>query len=107
MSMLQFGGVPLSVAVVAATTPPALAAFFSRGMPGFAPAALREEALLVMLVLGIGVAAAPGIAAGWQSAATMNLQQKEAASQAVPGWTLLLTLGAAAAGGLSAVWMRR
>jgi hypothetical protein len=107
MSMLQFGGVPLPLAVVVAATPPALAAFFSCRRPGFAPAALREEALLVVLVLGVAVAAAPGVAAGWQSAVTLNLQQKEVASEAVPAWTLLLTLGAATFGGLYTVWMRR
>lgn len=107
VSMLQVEGLPLPVAAIVAATPPVLATFFSRRTPGFAPAALREEALLVMLVLGIGVAAAPGVAAGWQSAVTLNLQQKEVALRAVPAWTLLLTLGAAAAGGLYTVWMRR
>lgn len=107
VSMLRVEGLPLHVAAVVAATPPALAAFFSRRTPGFAPAALREEALLVMLVLGIGVATAPGVAAGWQSAVTLNFQQKDVASQAVPAWTLLLTLGAATVGGLYTAWMRR
>jgi len=37
----------------------------------------------------------------------LNFQQKEVASQAVPAWTLLLTLGAATVGGLYTAWMRR
>jgi hypothetical protein len=63
--------------------------------------------LLVVVVLAVVVAVAPAVAAGWQSATALNLQQKEVPSQAVPAWTLFLTLGSAVIGGLYAVWMRR
>lgn len=107
VSMLEVIGLPLPAAVTVAAVPVVVAAYLTRTKPDFAPVALREEALLVVLVLGIVVAIAPGIVAGWQSAAILNLQQQEVASQAVPAWTLLLTLGAAATGGLYTVWMRR
>jgi hypothetical protein len=107
MAMLRVEGLPVSAAASVAGGLPALAAILSRRRPHFAPTSLREEALLLVLVLGIGVAAAPGVAAGWQSGVTLNLQQKEVASQAVPAWTLLLTLGAATIGGLYTTWMRR
>jgi hypothetical protein len=107
MAMLRVEGLPLPAAAFVAGAPSALAALLSRRRPQFAPTPLREEALLVVLVLGIAVAAAPGVAAGWQSAVILNLQQKEVASQAVPAWTLLLTLGAAMVGGLYTVWTRR
>ena len=96
----------VGVAIAAPTL--ALAVFFA-GRPDFAPPALREEALLVVLLLGLGIAIAPGVAAGWQSAAVLNLQpeQEQVASQAVPAWALLVTGGAAALGGLYTVWIRR
>ena len=107
MAMLRVEGLPLPAAALTAAGLPALAALLARRRPDFAPAPLGEEALLVVLLLGIGVAAAPGVVSGWQSAVTLNLQQKEVASQAVPAWTLLLTLGAATVGGLYTVWIRR
>jgi hypothetical protein len=107
MAMLRAEGLSLLPALLTASAPVGLAAILSRWRPQFAPAPLREEALLVVLLLGIMVAAAPGVAAGWQSAVTLNLEQKEVASQVVPRWTLLLTVGAATLGGLYTIWMRR
>ena len=97
----------MAAAAAVAVAPIAVSLFFSRRRPDFAPDVLREEALLVVFVLAVMVAAAPGIAAGWHSAVVLNLQQKEVTSQVVPAWTLFLTLGAAAIGGLYTVWMRR
>lgn len=107
ISLLQVEGLSMAAAVAVAVASIAVSLFFSRRKPDFAPDVLREEALLVVFVLAVMVAAAPGIAAGWQSAAVLNLQQKEVPSQIVPAWILLLTLGAAAIGGLYTVWMRR
>ena len=106
MPMLEVAGVPLAAAALIAAAAPLCSALFSRDSR-FAPLVVREEALLFVLVIAVVVAVAPGVAAGWQSATALNLQQKEVGAQVVPAWTLLLTLGAAAAGGLYTVWMRR
>ena len=107
ISLLQVEGLPLWAAVIVAGAPAAVSAVLSHRKPNFAPPALREEAMLLVFVLAVVVAAAPSVIAGWQSAVALNLQQKEVAGQVVPAWTLLLTFGAAAAGGLYTVWIRR
>lgn len=107
MSMLEAVGAPLIAAILIAVAPVICSAFFTRRDLKFAPLDLREEALLLVLVFAVVVALAPGVAAGWQSATALNLEQKEVGAQVVPAWTLLFTLGAAAAGGLYSVWMRR
>lgn len=106
-SMLSLEGLPLAIAVVVAGAAPALSAFFTRRDPRFAPLALGDEALVVVFILAVVVAIAPGVIGGWQSAGVLNLLQKDVAPQVVPVWTLVLTLGAAALGGLYTVWTRR
>src|SRR5688572_8922359 len=71
MAMLRVEGLPLPAAALVAAGLPALAAVLSRRRPHFAPTFLREEALVVVVVLGFAVAAAPGVASGWQSAVTL------------------------------------
>jgi hypothetical protein len=107
LSMLRAAGLPWAAAAPVAVVPLVVSAVCSRRNPRFAPPMVREEALLVVVVLAVVVAVAPAVAAGWQSATALNLQQKEVPSQAVPAWTLFLTLGSAVIGGLYAVWMRR
>ena len=107
-AMLQIGGLPILTGVVLAITAPTLAIYLTRRHPEFAPQVLLEEALVVIVLLGVMVAIAPGVVAGWRSAAVLNLQQPlEAASHAVPTWALFVSLGAAALGGVHTVWMRR
>jgi hypothetical protein len=106
-TMLGLAGVSLPVAVTVGCAAPAASACFSRVRCDFAPPGLREEALLVVLIFGVVIALAPGVVAGWQSASVLNLQQQPVTAQVVPMWTLLLTLGAAALGGLYTGWTRR
>ena len=51
----------------------AFAAVSSARDPRFAAPSVREDALVALGVLGLAVAAAPGVAAGWGAAQAMNL----------------------------------
>ena len=66
-------GLPLWLACLLATGVIAVAAVFSARDPRFAAPSVREDALAALGVLGLGVAAAPGVAAGWRAARAMNL----------------------------------
>jgi hypothetical protein len=105
--MLQSAGVPWPAALAAAAAAPVVTLVLMRRRRDFAPAVYRDDALLVILALAAIVAVAPGIAAGWQSAAVLNVQQTGTASTPVPAWALLVTLGATTLGGLYTIWMRR
>jgi hypothetical protein len=106
-AMLQAAGVPLVAALTLAFAPMAAAARLAGRSPAFAPALLREEALLVVSLLGLVVAIAPGVGEGWQSAVRLNLQPEGFGSQVVPRWALLFVGGACGLGSLYTVWMRR
>ncbi len=75
-AVLQLQGLPLPAALVVAVTLPAASAYLRTRRPAFAPAALREEALLFLVILGVVSAAAPGIAEGWRAAGTLNVHSE-------------------------------
>ena len=55
----------------------------------FAPAGMREEALLGIAVLGVLIAAIPGVTAGWQSALALNISERASASVPIPMWAVV------------------
>jgi hypothetical protein len=105
--LMHIQGTPLVIAIGLAAAVPALSAILAIKRPVFAPDHLREEAFLVVLVLGLAVSMAPGVSAGWQSAVALNLEEKRTAIQAVPGWTIVTMLVAASLGGVYSLWARR
>ena len=110
--LLHLQGTPLAVAVVLAAAVPSLSAILAVRHPSFGPLHVREEALLVCLVLGLALAMAPGAAAGWQSAVALNVEaansgQGAAVRQAIPAWTLATTVTATLLGGAYTMWRRR
>jgi hypothetical protein len=105
--LLRVQGTPAVLAIVLAAAVPAISAILTVRRPLFAPVHLREEALLIVLVLGLAVSMAPGVSAGWQSAVALNLEEKRTAVQAVPGWTIVTMLAAASLGGVYSLWTRR
>ena len=89
---------------------PAISAWLRLRRPGFAPPRLREEALLVMVALGLSMAALPGISEGWHAAVNLSVQGGPAdpgPSAAMPGWTLIVASAALVCGGLFSLWSRR
>ena len=65
---------PLALGVLA------FAAVSAARDPRFAAPSVREDALAALGVLGLAVAAAPGVAAGWRAAAAMNLAARDLAA---------------------------
>jgi len=107
--VLERQGLPLAAAIPVAMVVPALSAWLRGRRAEFAPAPLRDEALLFIVVLGLFAAAAPAVVDGWHSAVTLSLQasQPDGARSAIPLWTVSLSAAALAAGGLFALWSRR
>ena len=93
-------GMPSWVAWLLASGVIACAAASARRDPGFAAPAVREDALAALGVLGLAIAAAPGVAAGWRAAQAMNLAAGDLVRPGVhPGMVLGLA-AVVALGGL-------
>lgn len=105
-STLRVDGISWPVAVAVAAAPSLLSAYLATCRPRFAPTAVRDEALLAVLVVGLGVATAPGIQQGWRSAVQLNIQSQSAHDEMVPVWTFGLTGASLALGGLYSLWRR-
>lgn len=105
-ALLQAQGLPPTAAVPAAAAVPALSAWLANRRPVFAPPRLRDEALLAVVVLGAAVAVAPGVLDGWRTALTLAVDARSV-GQSVPAWTVALSVGSLAGGGLYAAWSRR
>lgn len=97
------------VAVTAPLVAVSLAAtvWLARTRPHFAPEALREEALLIVCMLGLGVAVLPSVLDGWQAAANLNARMENVAQQAIPAWVLSVVATSTLLGAAYALWSRR
>ena len=85
---------PLAAGFVAAS------AIASQRNPRFARREIREDALAALAALGLFVAAAPGVAAGWRTAAAMNLAANDLAGPGAHSGLLLGVAAVVALGGL-------
>jgi hypothetical protein len=109
-AVLHLQGLPVIPAVLVAVTLPTASAYLRVYRPAFAPATLREEALLFLLILGVVAAAAPGIVDGWHAAVTLNIQGSESEASpttVMPMWTMFVASAALVSGGLFSMWSRR
>jgi hypothetical protein len=106
-SLLQAQGVPTLASLPLAAVVPLLSAVLAARSRAFAPAQIRDEALLILTALAALLAVAPGLLAGWQSAGALNLEGKRDVVQALPRWTILMTFAAASLGGGYSLWTRR
>jgi hypothetical protein len=105
-TMLGAQDVPLALAVPVAAIWPAAALWYAR-QPAFAPPRLRDDALVVLTVLGTVTAVVPGVQEGWRAAMNLSQQSPSAAGMALPAWTLGVGASALALGGLYSLWSRR
>ena len=85
---------PLAAGFVAAS------AIASQRKPRFARREIREDALAALAALGLFVAAAPSVAAGWRTAGGMNLAANDLAGPALNSGLLLGVAALVALGGL-------
>jgi hypothetical protein len=79
----------------------------ARAKTSFAPDGLRDEACVVICLLGIAVAMLPGVVDGWQAAANLTVAPAEGQTVAIPVWTLTLVATATALGATYSLWSRR
>ena len=98
--LIRWIAVPLAFGVLAAAT-------IARRDPEFAPPQLRDEALVVICALSLGVAMMPGILDGWGAAQSLTVQPADQQRQAIPIWALAMTGAALGLGGGYALWSRR
>jgi hypothetical protein len=104
--MLAAQDVAPALAIPAAAVWPVAAMWCAR-QPAFAPARLRDDALIVLVVLGAVTAVVPGVLEGWRAAVNLSVQSAPAAPMPLPAWTLAIGGSALALGGLYSLWSRR
>jgi hypothetical protein len=105
-TLLAAQGFSRALSTAAALALPIAVAILTIRRPTFAPERLRDESLVIVLALGLGLATAPAVLGGWQAAASLNAPQP-AQAVALPAWTLATVVGTCAAGGLYTWWIRR
>ena len=107
VSLLRVEGIPAVPALIVSAALPSVSAFLALRRSDFAPLAMREEALLLLLALGAGAAMAPSILAGWQSAGALNMSLGQAAHNSIPVWVVSIGGMSVALGGLFSLWRHR
>ena len=100
-------GVPAWLAWLLAAGVVAVSAVASTRDPRFARPAVREDALVALTVLGVAVAAAPGVAAGWRTAEGLSLAAHDMVRPGVHPGMFFGLAAVVALGGLHALWRRR
>jgi hypothetical protein len=105
--LLAVQGVPSILAFAAAALLPAVSIVLVRMRDGFAPEAMVDEAMLVILAMGLGVAMLPAALDGWQAALNLNVSAANDTSRMVPAWTLALVAASLAGGMAHTLWSRR
>jgi len=107
-AVVELQGVPSTAAIIAVIVSLVASAWLARKRPQYAPDVLRDEALVVIVLLGLGVAVLPGLLDGWQAAANLTVASSEPESSvAIPAWTLTLVGSATALGAAYSLWGRR
>ena len=98
--LTRWVAVPLALASLSA-------AMLGQRNPEFAPPHLRDEGLVLVCALALGVAMLPGVLDGWSAAQNLTVQPANLQGSVVPAWTLAMTSGALGLGGGYALWSRR
>lgn len=106
-TLLESFGVAAPVALVVGALPAMLALVWSHRNPNFAPKTMREEALLLVMLLGLATAVVPAVTDGWRSASALRSAASDAADRGMPAWVLLLSGTAALLGGVWSLWRHR
>lgn len=106
-ALLEVQGVSTMLSPLPGIVLVAVPAALARTRPTFAPEPLRDEAMLMIGVVGLGVAVLPGVLDGWQAAGNLAAATERVATASLPMWTLLLLLTASSCGALHSLWSRR
>ena len=108
-ALLQIQGLPLGAAIILAAAVTAMSGYLAQRRPEFAPEVLREEAMVLMVALGLAVAVIPEVSAGWQSAIALNREATDSANQnqIIANWVLVLSAASVVLGGLWGAMRKR
>ena len=106
-ALLEVQGVSTVVSPLAGIFLVAVTTWLARTRPAFAPELLRDEAMLMISVVGLGVAILPGVLDGWQAATNLSAATERVATASVPIWILLLLLTTTSCGALYSLRGRR
>jgi hypothetical protein len=105
--LLTVQGLPLAASLVGAALLIVLAAWMARTRPAFVPPRIRDEALLLLIGLGLVTAILPAILDGWQAAGNLSLASTDVPAAAMPGWIVLIGGVSLACGAGYSLWSRR
>lgn len=106
-ALIEAQGVSPTVSSLAVILLVAVPIWLGRTRPAFAPELLRDEAMLMISVVGLGVAILPGVLDGWQAATNLSAATERVATASLPAWTLLLLLTTSSCGAFYSLWSRR
>ena len=107
LMLLRLQGLPLLLAVLIVVAVAATSFIARRRLAHFAPAHLLEEALLILCLLGVVLAAAPAVDAGWQAARQLTATPVSSAPEFAAPWAVGLAVACLVGGGVFAIWRRR
>ena len=107
-ALIEVQAVPAPLALVAVGVLLVITMRVAAARPAFAPDVLREDGMLAVLLVGLGVATLPGVLDGWHAATNLSgTAERAAAVAAIPTWTLALLLASMLLGGAASLWSRR
>ena len=106
-ALFEMYGVSRNVSPVAGIALVAVSIWLARTKSSFAPESLRDEAMLIIGLIGLGVAILPGVMDGWQAATNLSAATERVPTASLPMWTLLLVLTTSSCGAVYSVWSRR
>jgi hypothetical protein len=104
--VLQAIGTPRSLGIPLAVVVPIVSAYLSGHRARFAPPFLRDEAMFLILILAVVVAAASSVSQGWHSAIALNVTAEGRRSASVPLWMVSFVVVSLTCGGLWSMWRR-
>ena len=105
-TLIAFEGLHVAAAALAVAGVAGVSGYLSTTKAAFAPARLREEAALALMLIGLGVAMAPGVVTGWGAAQALNLPDRNISAPMVPSWVIAIGSGAILLGGAHRLWRR-
>ena len=106
-ALVEMYGISPNVSPLAGIALVAVPIWLARTRPAFAPELLRDEAMLMIGLVGLGVAILPGVLDGWQAATNLSAATERVATASLPMWTLLLLLTTSSCGAFYSIWSRR
>jgi len=106
-ALVEMYGISPTVSPLAAIALVAVSIWLARRRPSFAPELLRDEAMLMIGLVGMGVAILPGVLDGWQAATNLAAATDRVATSSLPMWTLLLLVTTSSCGAFYSLWSRR